>query len=157
MSWCTSGVWLQDLPFIDNRHLGSIPHFQQFSYFYWNCQTTLWSHHLTSHVTVPTCALQKSNWIWAPLWLKKILIALKNVLLILDVLIKVRMHPIHSSIFNAEDSPNVYFLIHWSLDICKVPVRLNPRYYLTRKTHSLKRDRKGKAFISLNQLAFDHH
>ena len=29
MSWCTSGVWLQDLPFIDNRHLGSIPCFQR--------------------------------------------------------------------------------------------------------------------------------
>ena len=31
MSWCTSGVWLQVLPFIDHRHLGSIPHFQWFS------------------------------------------------------------------------------------------------------------------------------
>jgi len=28
MSWCTSGVGLQDLPFIDNRHLESIPCFQ---------------------------------------------------------------------------------------------------------------------------------
>jgi len=23
---------------------------------------TLWSHHVTSHLTVRTCALQKSNW-----------------------------------------------------------------------------------------------
>jgi len=29
MSWCTSGVGLQVLPFIDNSHLGSILHFQQ--------------------------------------------------------------------------------------------------------------------------------
>jgi len=29
MSWCTSSVWLQVLPFIDNMHLGSIPHFQR--------------------------------------------------------------------------------------------------------------------------------
>ena len=28
MSWCTSGVGLQVLPFIDNSHLGSILRFQ---------------------------------------------------------------------------------------------------------------------------------
>jgi len=28
MSWCTNGDGLQVLPFMDNRHLGSIPHFQ---------------------------------------------------------------------------------------------------------------------------------
>jgi len=28
MSWCTSSVYLQVLPFIDNRHLGSIPRLQ---------------------------------------------------------------------------------------------------------------------------------
>ena len=32
---------------------------------------TLWSHHVASRVTVRTCALQKSNWIRAPLWLQK--------------------------------------------------------------------------------------
>jgi len=31
ISWCTSGVGLQVLPFIDNTHLGSIPRFQRFS------------------------------------------------------------------------------------------------------------------------------
>ena len=31
MSWCTSGIGLQVLPFIDNSHLGSILHFQGFS------------------------------------------------------------------------------------------------------------------------------
>jgi len=38
MSWCTSGVGLQDLPFIDNSHLVSIPRFQRFSCLYrqWN-------------------------------------------------------------------------------------------------------------------------
>ena len=30
MSWCASGVGLQYLPFIDNRHLGNIPRFQRF-------------------------------------------------------------------------------------------------------------------------------
>jgi len=30
MNWCTSGVGLQYLPFIDNRHLESIPRFQRF-------------------------------------------------------------------------------------------------------------------------------
>jgi len=29
MSWCTSRFWLQLLPCIDNRHLGSIPRFQR--------------------------------------------------------------------------------------------------------------------------------
>ena len=29
MSWCTSSVWLQVLPFLDNRHLGSITRLQQ--------------------------------------------------------------------------------------------------------------------------------
>ena len=29
MSWCTSTVWLLDLPFIDNRHLVSITRLQQ--------------------------------------------------------------------------------------------------------------------------------
>jgi len=33
MSWCKSGVGFQDLPFIDNRHLGSIHRFQQSSCF----------------------------------------------------------------------------------------------------------------------------
>ena len=33
MSWCTSGVGLQVLPFIDNNRLGSILHFQLFSCF----------------------------------------------------------------------------------------------------------------------------
>jgi len=31
MSWCTIGVGLQVLPFIDNSHLGSILCFQQLS------------------------------------------------------------------------------------------------------------------------------
>jgi len=30
MSWCTSGVGLQGLPFIDNSHWWSILHFQRF-------------------------------------------------------------------------------------------------------------------------------
>ena len=30
MSWCTSVFLLQDLPFKDNMHLGSIPRFQPF-------------------------------------------------------------------------------------------------------------------------------
>jgi len=34
MSWCTSGVGLQVLPFIDNSHLGSILFFQWFSCLY---------------------------------------------------------------------------------------------------------------------------
>jgi len=33
MSWCTSGVGLQVLPFIDNRHLGSIPRFHRIPYY----------------------------------------------------------------------------------------------------------------------------
>jgi len=36
MSWCTSGVGLQVLPVIDNRHLGSIHHFQRFSCWFWD-------------------------------------------------------------------------------------------------------------------------
>ena len=32
----SSGVELQVLPFIDNRHLGSIHHFQQFSCLIWD-------------------------------------------------------------------------------------------------------------------------
>ena len=31
MYWCTSCVWLQLLPFIDNRHLESIPCFRRFT------------------------------------------------------------------------------------------------------------------------------
>ena len=31
MSWCTSGVVLQVLPFIDNNHLGSTLRFHRFS------------------------------------------------------------------------------------------------------------------------------
>jgi len=34
MPWCTSGVGLQVLPFINNSHLGSIPRFQRFSCYY---------------------------------------------------------------------------------------------------------------------------
>ena len=34
VSWCTSGVGLQVLPFIDNRHLGIIPRFQWFPCWY---------------------------------------------------------------------------------------------------------------------------
>jgi len=34
MSWCTSGVGLQVLPFIDNSHLGSIHRFQWISCYY---------------------------------------------------------------------------------------------------------------------------
>ena len=34
MAWCTSGVELQVLPFIDNRHLWSILPFQRFSCFF---------------------------------------------------------------------------------------------------------------------------
>ena len=30
MTWCTSSVWLQDLPFIDNWYLGTIRCFQKF-------------------------------------------------------------------------------------------------------------------------------
>jgi len=33
--WCTSGVWLQVLPLIDNSHLRSILRFQRFSFY--NC------------------------------------------------------------------------------------------------------------------------
>jgi len=34
MSWCTSGVLLQLLPFIDNSLMGSIPRFQRFPCLY---------------------------------------------------------------------------------------------------------------------------
>ena len=44
MSWCTSGVWLQVLPFIYNMHLGSILRFQRFS-----CSWLFWTL-LTLHV-----------------------------------------------------------------------------------------------------------
>ena len=36
MSWCTSGVKLQVLPFIDDRYLGSMLRFQRFSCFVGN-------------------------------------------------------------------------------------------------------------------------
>jgi len=35
MSWCTCGVGLQDLPFIDNSRLGSILRFQRFYCLIW--------------------------------------------------------------------------------------------------------------------------
>jgi len=35
MSWCTSGVGLQALSFIDTRHLGNIPRFQRFPCYYY--------------------------------------------------------------------------------------------------------------------------
>jgi len=46
MSWCTSGVGLQVLPFIDKRHLGSIHRFQWFACFdvlIYNSIVFLWS------------------------------------------------------------------------------------------------------------------
>jgi len=37
MSWCTRGVGLQVLPSMDNRYLGSIQHFHQFSCYEFVC------------------------------------------------------------------------------------------------------------------------
>ena len=59
MFWCKSGVWLQDLPFIDNRHLGSIPSFQRFP-------CSRWPPLDIGNIFYKLCSTQQL--VWAPLF-----------------------------------------------------------------------------------------